>query len=343
MKERQSNIEVLRIVCMIAIVLSHFFGQSNFRGDRNLILLLFSSGSRIATNIYIIISCWFFQESRVTNRYNKIFGIWFTMLFYNLLGTAIVFFCGNCLSITELISAVLPFSRKNPWFGSAYICLLLFHPFLQKAVEIPQKQLARLCIVLFICIPLLSMFSKRMDTFLDQLCWFVSCYFFVGYYKRYLVDRLHVLPVFSALFGILVYFCLVFLKGYGQGHFRTLAASYLLDMKTLPNFLCSICLFHSFIKINSQSNKIINRISMLTFPLYCFHQAANFYPFIWNDVFLANKWENKMVYAYAIGMVTVMFVFVGIIEPIRRYLMEHLMKSRIIEKMNNKINTLLSD
>lgn len=62
MKERSSNIELLRILAMMTIVLGHCLRQNDyFLAMPNVI---FASGMlRIAVNVFLIVGCWFMVDA----------------------------------------------------------------------------------------------------------------------------------------------------------------------------------------------------------------------------------------------------------------------------------------
>ena len=58
--ERNSNIEILRIICMSLIVLAHFIYQSNAYdiSDNIVFITIFGNGHKIAVNLFLLIGSW---------------------------------------------------------------------------------------------------------------------------------------------------------------------------------------------------------------------------------------------------------------------------------------------
>ena len=62
-KPRQSNFELLRLLSMLAIVAGHLFTEGHLIAHATpgtlLPCLLLGSGARVATNLFVLLGCWF--------------------------------------------------------------------------------------------------------------------------------------------------------------------------------------------------------------------------------------------------------------------------------------------
>ena len=71
-KLRQSNFELLRIICMVSIVIGHFLSQTNsyeiLIGSNLIIASFLGKFLRIATSIFLILGCWFLVPNMNSNR-----------------------------------------------------------------------------------------------------------------------------------------------------------------------------------------------------------------------------------------------------------------------------------
>lgn len=73
-RERNSNIELLRIISMLCIVIGHFVGQSgilkiyNINNFNIIFLNIISNGLRIATNIFLMIGTYFMVDSKYKSK-----------------------------------------------------------------------------------------------------------------------------------------------------------------------------------------------------------------------------------------------------------------------------------
>src|SRR5574344_1877581 len=114
-KDRQSNIELLRILAIIMITLHHFslylglYNNSNLGMEKNIFgIVLFSLG-KIGVNIFIIISGYFLIDSK--SNIKKIIKLWLEVLFYSvsilIIGELLHI---NTLSFNDNVKALLPIS-----------------------------------------------------------------------------------------------------------------------------------------------------------------------------------------------------------------------------------------
>ena len=125
---RESNVELLRIISMIFIVLGHFIGQSNYditRGDFFVYFLRF--GLRIAVNIFLIIGVYYMVDRKFSiERWMKLY---FEMFLYCVLITWLCYLFAD-VSLYHLIGAFFPFLTVKLWFVPAYLSLMLLAPFI---------------------------------------------------------------------------------------------------------------------------------------------------------------------------------------------------------------------
>lgn len=117
--KRNSNIECLRIISMMMIVIGHYVSQNNIvtwnLSLNDGILWLLGSGSRIATNIFLIIGVYFmldarFKAKRITSMYGQ-------TVFYTYLLTVISLFISySRISKKDILRGIAPFWGRALWF-----------------------------------------------------------------------------------------------------------------------------------------------------------------------------------------------------------------------------------
>ena len=98
---RTSNIELLRIIAMLAIVMGHFIGQSGAftvgLSKTNLLYACFAGfGLRMAVNVFLIIGSWFLVDSRFSGK--KVLKLHGQMFFWLSIITIMVWLAGFPLS-----------------------------------------------------------------------------------------------------------------------------------------------------------------------------------------------------------------------------------------------------
>lgn len=79
MKERQSNLELLRILCALFVLAFHLISQSDALGDLNTQNFTFSfffhAGGRMACNVFVMIGAYFLTQKHVS--FKQIFRLEF--------------------------------------------------------------------------------------------------------------------------------------------------------------------------------------------------------------------------------------------------------------------------
>lgn len=187
--ERNSNIELMRLLSMLMIVMGHFVQQGNDivlkLSVNDYILCLISSGSRIATNIFLIIGVYYLIEKKFNSkRITKLYG---SMVFYTFSLTMIsIIFFGNTVVMKDIARGFMPFWGRALWFVSAYITLILFAPLLNKIINnIEKKDLKLLSILCVVFVSIVSTLPDLQSAYVCDSMWFLVVYIIIGYIKKY--------------------------------------------------------------------------------------------------------------------------------------------------------------
>lgn len=335
-KQRMSNIELARILCISFITIGHFFAQANYDYTPTYLTHFLACWLRIATNVFIMISCYFSTNSKSTGK--KILNIWTTMLFYNIFNLIIGKVCDYHLSALDFATALLPYSRKSPWFGSAYISFLLLLPFLQKITFLPKKTHLRLCVIVAIICPVLSTLSNMTDSYLDHVTWFVACFVFISYFSRTKVatDGINTKKTFFVLLiAVFMYSVIVYLASYTEGIIDKATTTWLEDLKAIPNIIISLLLLIFFLNIKIPQSKLINNIARLVFPVYCLNVDR-----MWS-LFLRTPISKLPLPLLLVSIIVGLFILAAILEIFRRYIFSNLIKTKPFVKLISFIDRFM--
>ena len=176
---RNSNIELLRIISMLFIILGHFIMQGgifeNYRNTNHIFPYILGFGSSISVNIFLIIGTWFmvdkdFKSERVVKLYSQVF-------FYTTIITTILVVSGLSIPIKDIFRGYFPFFGRALWFSSAYITLMLLTPYLKRIFNIGEKKLYQLLCLMFVFISVVSTFPDLQQNYLCNTLWFAFVYF----------------------------------------------------------------------------------------------------------------------------------------------------------------------
>lgn len=143
---RDSNIELLRIVCMLFILMHHFIvhvfcPELVLRdGDLGLyraVCVIINGFVYVGVNCFILISGYY----GIKFKWKSLFNLYCICAFY-----ALLVVLERCLwqhspfDKGMLYSVLLPFSHTEWWFISCYVALFLLSPLLNKAIEVLDRQ-----------------------------------------------------------------------------------------------------------------------------------------------------------------------------------------------------------
>lgn len=327
-KQRDSNIELLRIVLMVMIVGWHYTchgmhlnSSTGYENDTPSILAYFLYPFVCyKVNCFVFISG--FYGIQFSNK--KLANFLFQLMFYSCLGILILLLFAENPSI-NIVKSLFPFSNIW-WFAWCYLELMLFSPFLNKGIESVDKNTTISVIVslgLFgVCgFPYIS--GKIANPFLT----FIFMYLIGRYARMYDFSKIrtHALSIW------LVSLIVLFLCQYIPYNISGMNASDWLyaSANCNPfNILAAISFFYIFKNIRIHYNAVINFLSLGVFSAY-----------LLTDGVLRDGYNNYIVTHFhsigggiAIAISTV--ILISSFDMIRRYLFNKLY-SAIINIQHN--------
>jgi len=197
--QRNSSIELLKILAIILIVLSHSMPDGDvavYSGaidintvTSNLQLILagyMKNLGQIGNDIFLVCSAWFLVDSdkvkteKITNMIGDCFVISVGML-------AIFSLAGYKFPIKYIIKQFFPVSFANCWFLTCYLLLYAIHPLLNIIIKSVKKE-TLLCfnLTFFILYNCMGFVMGNSLFYFSMLIGFIGIYFFVAYIKVYL-------------------------------------------------------------------------------------------------------------------------------------------------------------
>ena len=214
-KQRNSSIELLRIISMVMIMFHHFAIHGNFdfatasvsvsRMWLNLILM----GGKISVDLFVLISGYFLISDTKALNLKRIFKLWGQVFFYSVVIYVITCAFGiSQFSLTDLVKCIFPITFSQWRFASTYFVLYFLHPFINKFLCSVSKKVYQSLLVLLIIfwsvIPTLT--ATQFES--NSLLWFMLLYAIAGYIKLYglnpKIKNIHYVIIF-ALMSIFTY------------------------------------------------------------------------------------------------------------------------------------------
>ncbi len=291
---RMANIELLRILAMVMVVVMHFLYYSGSlmeagvaAGSRKIIGTLIEAFCLVAVNTYVFISGYFGVKSnfKISKAAALLCQIWFysILIFLTLfaLGIPTNGYGEGRLNIYGLTSYLFPIETEHYWFATAYFMLYLLTPVLGTAVKNMSKRRLQITLggllILFCGIKSFSPIEFVVDNYGYDFAWFICVYLvaaYLGLYgSKFFEKKGWMIYGLSALGSFLLQLLLwaVCQKSSSFAYYFTVPFHY--------NFiLCltgAIGLFYGFLQIRIKEGRlsqIIRKLGTLSFGIYLLHE-----------------------------------------------------------------------
>lgn len=353
---RDSNIELLRIVSMIMIIVHHFelfAGCSNI-GNLSLnsyVEIMIYSLGKLGVNIFVIISGYFLINSQFNIK--KVIKLWLQIFFYSV-SIMIILKMLNIVNFNnrETVKYFLPISYKKYWFASTYMYLYMIFPFLNKFAHSIDKKTYKVLLILltimfsgiYSVIYKSNSFETGTGTF-ETLAWFIFLYMLAGYIRIYGIKFLENKKknIIITIILMIIFLTILFTSHYVYIKYGKLKniINYYTRMNSIFLLLLAITIFYIFKNIKIKNNKIINLIARNSFAVYLIHEHEALRKPMWKFVkVILAKYTNE--YAIIFICIIAFFTIATITEIVRRLLEKCILKIKILEKIFNKCDTLMN-
>lgn len=336
-KERNSNLELLRIVAMILIVAHHFVVNSGVTGNYTfdnvtgnmLFLQLWGMWGKTAINVFILISGYFMCVSKFTvKRFAKVY---LEAKFYTIVIFMILLAAGyEKLGVGSLLNLVFGYIRTpNGGFTASFFMFYLFVPFYNMLIERMSRREHRILLVLFIIYFTIAPTFLFSGSVFHEPLWYAVLYFTAAYIRLYpekwtkdnkICGSILLLSVLLACASVLV------VDFVGAEFGFTSAYHMVSDSNKLLAFVIGLFSFLFFNNLKIKNSKVINRIAATTFGVLCIHASSDaMRTFLWKDLLnVAGHYGMPLggLVLYSIASVAGVFIVCSIIDMIRICLIE---------------------
>ncbi len=311
MGQRQSNIELLRLLSMFALLFLHFYTHSLMSSEvyaeqtgfwKNFPLVV-SSLTSLQVNIFVLISGWFGIRTTV----KKIINFYLMCAFYGVLTYCISLGLNNSFSIKDLAISLMPFSlMRGWWFVKAYFFLMLLAPLFNKAIKyMSQREFLYVLLVLILINSYFGFFFKQdINNDGNNFMQLMYVYFIGRYLALYLnVDRFK-LRKWTAIISVCSILLYAFVWLLNDNYLHLVKSYTFLLRNNVWSLFNSIMIFLFFTTFKFDS-KPINWIAKGAFAVYLVHES------IW----ISTVWRDYMADVYtaynpAIAWLVVSAIFI---------------------------------
>jgi putative membrane protein len=310
-KNRDSNIELLRIILMLFIVMHHIISSVIAPGFSSKGFACIDVIFHTAVIIFVLISGYFGIKLRI----KALISLILQVIFYSLLLTLLAVYIFNLGSPIDILKSLLPISGNSYWFITIYVELLLLSPFVNKLlVQLSNRQYKSLIVILAFLIFWFGLLRKtNISTDGKNIVYFIFLYIVGGGLRRislsdasskYLISRFHILILLVSL--------IVLGGGYllPESHalfIHFMAYTYVYNSPFLLIVSISIfCLFRNL----SFKNRLINYLASSSLAIYLIHEHPLMREIIYVKPFM------KIIYMhpfYLFGTIIVFSILLSVI------------------------------
>lgn len=332
-KQRDANLDLLRIISMLLIVFLHSIDHSGVLeaaescpGPMYFYIRFTYCLCQVCVNCYVMLSGYYLVNSRF--RIQKLVVLWMETVFYSFALKLLFMLTGQTsFSLFSLISCFFPVVTGRYWFITIYVGMYLISPFLNKLVRaMNQKEHTRLNLCLFV---LFSLWISLYPSFAGMnsgggwgLAWFVVLYLAAAWFRLYYTPKHKPAVLFGAflLIPLLIAAGQVAANVLGIGILQRIISNWF-RYDSAPVYLMTIALFSAFLNIrikNKRLSTVICFVAPLTLGVYLIHAHANVSPWIWQVAALPEKMSSVQFPLIQFGIVFIIFFTCAAVDILRR-------------------------
>ncbi|MEE1076684.1 MAG: hypothetical protein UHY68_05410 [Acutalibacteraceae bacterium] len=341
-KERQSGIELLRIIAMLQIIYLHLYQYGGLRtaslgaGELNGFITTFIwSFCRAPVDLFIMITGYFmitakFDIKKTAKRAGTTYG---AMIFYSI-GISVIYFIINPdkVNAVSVAKALFPLTSKTWYFLSNYIVILLLTPFINRMlVSLTKKQYLYFVGIIFFVMSIWSTLAGvkglngvfRIDKIVDpyygkSLGGFLLCYFIGGYLRLFVPCKRNEYKQYDVNIWYLILFILLCITDLGL-KYTFEQYSKVFGMFNNPLVVFEAVFLILFFRDFKFTSKYVNLIAGTTLGIYAIHEHAYVREWLWKVISFKDKslYDTPLYLILVLLGCVVVFVGCGSIEFIR--------------------------
>ena len=184
--QRQTNIELLRIICMACVLMGHYVGKGGIVTTSHTIYqkisLIFWGGGKLGLNIFALIMGYFGAIS-MKQQGRKIINLYLQVISYSVLSFILyVLFAKETVSITVIKQTVFPVSTNMYWFITCILGIYLLQPYVNIVLEkLDKPQFSFMVLILLVMFCFIPTLIYRENPYFSNIGWLLTLYC-IGYY-----------------------------------------------------------------------------------------------------------------------------------------------------------------
>ena len=191
---RELGLDALRILCMCMVLMLHILGNGGVLGNTVRGTAQYRAAWLLETYCYCAVNCYAMITGYVMlgkqRRPGRLLELWLEALVYSV-GTTLLVKYGFREELGEnvLLWSFFPLFRRQYWYFTAYMGMMLLLPYLNRMLEgLSRKEYRQLLVIILVGFSFLPNFFQ-MDTFRlvngYSMAWIMMMYAVGGYLRRF--------------------------------------------------------------------------------------------------------------------------------------------------------------
>lgn len=359
MNKRHSGIELLKIVAIFLIILSHVL--SDLYAERNYILYndyifdfvcsstnptiiffqILQYSGMTGNAIFFICSTWFLLDKKTSSKKKILYMIADVWVISICIFIPTIIMRGGGIDSKLIIQSIFPTIFENNWYITCYILFMFLYPILNKIIDmLSQKSLLR--VSLFLGVIYLGICFIYPVLYATRIISWISVYFILAYIKIYLpnITESKKINIIILILGIVMNTILALLTNFIGFKIPLISDHVIYWTNNYNPFLYMIAFGSLNIvrKLNFHS-KFINRVSSLSMLIYIIHEnlllKTYYRPLIWHQIYI------NFGYQYIICWVFLLTIAIFIVSAIVSFIWSKTGQI-LVHKTCDKVYPLLS-
>lgn len=336
-KERDSNLELYRIIVMYFIVLHHYVVNSGIVQEmyqdvdtaNSVIALSLGMWGKTGINCFLLITGYFMCKSTISlSKFARLLG---QVYFYRIIFFAIFLCAGyECITKTSVAQLLLPVTQLQHNFTGCFIAFFLFIPFLNRLIANldckMHRRLVLLCLVLYTILDFWS-FTAVMYNYVT---WFMVLYLIASYLRLYPIPKAENVRFWAVTSIISILISLIIVVVPSLVH-DCLYWTFIADSNGPMAVVVSVCTFMWFKNLKIKHSRFINIVGGSTFGVLLIHANSDaMRKWLWIETLNNLEWYSSQWFWVHILLSTItIFAVCIIIDRLRiifieRKIMQHI-------------------
>ena len=332
-KERNSSIELLRIVMMIVIIAHHYVVHSGVEelfdyGNPNskmIFLKCFGLFGKMAINCFVLITGFFMCQKKL--KIKKVLQLYLEVKFYQIIMYIIMVAAGfTNFNVKGLLITVVSVLRSgNEGFVSAFLALYILIPFINILINNIKEKDHLFIIVFFIILYTVPRSFLHGGTY-SYMGWYFNVYLIGAYIKKYPKEWMKKTWL-NAVVSLISWGSIVLITALSIKKGSTLFYWLICESCDLFSIVIGLFIFLLFNNLKIPHSRVINVLAKTTFGILLIHIANDgIRDLLWNKIFAVSySYQVLSLYSlvlHSILSVIIVFIVCAIIDMLRIYLIE---------------------